>query len=59
MRRIRSDTWDSGNSMTRFYEVIRECETCHGEGKIINPEVEGGKEICPDCKRDGEVTIYE
>lgn len=59
MRRIKSDTWDSGNSMTRFCEVIRECEDCHGEGEIPNPEAEGGRETCPDCKGDKEVIYYE
>lgn len=57
MRKIESDTWDSGNSLTRFYEVIRECETCHGEGNIPNPEERGRTEICPDCNGQGEERI--
>ena len=51
MTRIKSDTWDSGNSMTRFHEVIEKCENCNGEG-IINGEE------CPECNGEGEI-IYD
>ena len=56
MTRIKSDTWDSGNSMTRFHEVIRICETCNGEGKLYSDE---DYIRCETCDGEGAVVFYE
>ena len=52
MTRIKSDTWDSGNSMTRFHEIVKECETCNGKGIIDDEE-------CNECDGEGRVVFYE
>ena len=52
MTRIKSDTWDNGNSMTRFYEDYIRCETCNGEGIIDDEE-------CKECNGEWEIISYE
>ena len=52
MTRIKSDTWDSGNHLTRFREIVRVCETCNGEGEIDDEE-------CKECDGEGEIIFYE
>jgi DNA-directed RNA polymerase subunit RPC12/RpoP len=58
--RYRSDAWDSGNSLTRYYEAIYECGYCGGTGKVDDEESETERLIeCPECGGCGEVVIYE
>ncbi len=55
-RCYRSDAWDSGNYLTRFYECYYECDECNGDGKYDN-----GEEIvvCDMCNGKGKVLIYK
>lgn len=50
-KRYRSDAWDSGNSLTCFYEEVIRCPECGGEGSSDG-------EICDACGGEGEVTVY-
>ena len=46
MIRIKSDCWDSGNSLTRFFEYVWHCSICGGRVVSYNTT----DEICPACK---------
>ena len=71
MTRIRSDTWDSGNSMTRFYECEDVCNKCDENGTVVCPECEGnpqpefncgctnGRIVCPECSGTKKLFWYE
>jgi len=52
-----SDTWDSGNYLTRFVEVWEDCPDCGGEG-VVEVENEEGEVVeveCETCLGTGEV----
>ena len=52
MTKFISDTWDNGNHLTRFKEVIRVCETCNGEGITDDEE-------CKECDGEGDIVYNE
>ena len=56
--RHRSDTWDNGNFLTRFYEAIYECDFCQGTGEVFDEE-EGIMKTCQECEGHGQITCYE
>jgi len=60
MTRIKSDTWDSGNRLTRFHEVVKVCEVCEGKGYLMSPD-EGNDEYvtCSECDGKGEIVYDE
>lgn len=45
LRKYKSDTWDKGNYLTRFWEYYYECPECNGKG-------------CEECEWKGEILIY-
>lgn len=51
MMRYRSDTWDSGNSQTRFYEEWYTCPIC--DGHKFTMDKKGNEEVCEYCKGNG------
>lgn len=61
IKRYRSDAWDSGNSMTMFFEALYECGCCNGNGQIEDDEglSEDGLIECPECEGTGELVYYE
>lgn len=61
---MRSDCWDNGNYLTRFYERVVECEVCNKEGLVKEwvYDEETDSEIqkwvdCPEC--GGSKELYE
>ena len=65
MRRVyQSDAWDSGNYLTRFWEIHETCPVCHGRGRVekddwVDGQIAPVEVDCPDCGGDGEVVRYE
>ncbi len=60
IKRYRSDAWDSGNSLTRFYEAEYVCGTCNGSGQVEDEESEDGRLVeCPECEGAGILVVYE
>lgn len=57
-RRYRSDAWDSGNSLTWFYEEIETCPECGGKGIVEDEEEKPCPEPCPECRGEGVVVRY-
>lgn len=55
MRAYRADVWCSGNSLTRYVEIISECEDCQGAGVVT---VDGVLIDCEACGGSGEVRSY-
>ena len=65
LKKIRSDTWDEGNHMTRFYEKVVECwcedgwvecRYCAGEGCEKCAWV--GEVECEDCGGKGKMLLW-
>lgn len=63
---FRSDAWDSGNYLTRFYEVHERCPECEGIGEIEVEVYDEEKDVvryetadCPLCGASGTVIRYE
>ena len=48
-----SDTWDSGNHLTRFREIVKECVACEGTGYYED------NNICKECDGKGEIVYNE
>lgn len=60
LKRYRSDAWDGGNCLTRFYEAVYECGKCNGSGQVEDEEGEDPRLIeCPECEGTGELVCYE
>lgn len=59
---IRSDAWDSGNAMTRFYAASEKqitCPACNGRKRLTTRADDGRwrSEECPACEGTGSLIV--